>query len=225
MRMISLFAPRPAYSRSERISDGVIHVLGTILGLAAVPVLITLTAVLRGDAAAVTGASIYGATLLAMLGCSAVYNMVPPGMWEGVLRRLDHSAIYLKIAGTYTAFAMLSGAGMALVAGLWVAALTGMALKLIAPWRFRWLGLALYIGMGWAGLVAGWPMFAGMSTPVLVLVAIGGIIYTLGVPFYLMAQMPHHFAIWHGFVLAASGVFFAAVLTHVVQTAHLLSAT
>ncbi len=224
MRMIALFAPRPAYTRSERISDGIVHVMGTVLGLAAVPVLITLTAMLRGDAAAVTGASIYGATLIAMLLCSATYNMVPSGWWEGVLRRMDHSAIYLKIAGTYTAFALISGTGTTLVAGLWVAAAIGMTLKLAAPWRFRWLGLMLYVGMGWAGLVAGWPLIEGMSTPVLVLVIIGGAIYTLGVPFYLMSQMPFHITVWHGFVLAASGVFFAAVLTHVIETAASLPA-
>ncbi|MFT4148740.1 MAG: hemolysin III family protein [Paracoccaceae bacterium] len=214
--MMNLFSPRQTYTRPERISDGVIHVVGTILALAAVPVLITLTVVMRGDAASVTGASIYGASLIVMLACSALYNIASPCAWEGVLRRLDHSAIYVKIAGTYSAFVLISGQGAALLAGLWVAALGGVALKIAAPYRFRWIGLALYIGMGWAGLVAGWPMLSHLSTPVLVLVATGGVIYTLGVPFYLMARLPYHIAVWHGFVLTASAVLFAAVLTHVI---------
>ena len=217
--MSSLFSPRQTYSRPERISDGVIHVLGTILALTAVPVLITLTAVMRGNAASVTGAAIYGASLIAMLACSAAYNMTWPGGWQQILRRLDHSAIYLKIAGTYTAFVLISGTGGALAAGLWGAALLGVILKMISPDRFRWLGLALYIGMGWAGLVAGWPLFNEMSHPVLMLVVIGGILYTLGVPFYLMSRMPFHITVWHGFVLSASAVLFAAVLSHVVVTA------
>lgn len=217
--MSSLFAPRQIYTRPERISDGVIHVVGTLMALAAVPVLVTLTAMTRGDVAAVTGATIYGASLIVMLACSAAYNMAWPGAWDHVLRRLDHSAIYLKIAGTYTAFVLISGKGEALAAGIWAAALLGMALKIISPERFRWVGLALYIGMGWAGVFLGWPLFAGMSTSVLMLVAIGGVIYTLGVPFYLMSRMPFHITVWHGFVLAASAVFFAAVLAHVIETA------
>lgn len=217
--MDRLFAPRQTYTRPERISDGVIHVMGTVLALAAVPALITMTTLLRGDAAAITGAAVYGASLMTMILCSAAYNMAPPGMWEGVLRRLDHSAIYLKIAGTYTGFVLISGKGEALAVGLWVAALIGMALKIAAPFRFRWVGLALYIGMGWAGLVAGWPLFAGMSTPVLAMVALGGVIYTLGVPFYLIARLPHHMSVWHAFVLTASGVLFAAVVLHVIETA------
>lgn len=217
--MMDLFTPRLTYTRPERISDGVIHVAGMVLALAAVPVLITLTAVQRGDAAAVTGASIYGATLIVMLTCSAVYNICGPCAWEGVLRRLDHSAIYLKIAGTYSAFVLISGQGAILLTGLWAAAAAGTALKIAAPHRFRWIGLALYLGMGWAGLVAGWPMLATLSSPVLAMVVAGGLIYTLGVPFYLMSRLPYHITVWHGFVLTASAVYFAAVLTHVLTGA------
>ena len=213
--MMDLFAPRQTYTRPERISDGVIHVAGVLLALTAVPVLITLTATMRGDMAAITGASIYGATLIAMLACSAVYNISGPCAWEGVLRRLDHSAIYLKIAGTYSAFVLISGQGAMLLTGLWAAAAAGTALKVAAPHRFRWVGLALYLGMGWAGLVAGWPMLSTLPAPVLAMVVAGGVIYTLGVPFYLMSRLPYHIAVWHGFVLTASAVFFAAVLTHV----------
>lgn len=222
--MSGIFAPRTTYSRTERISDGVIHVVGTLMALTAVPVLVTMAVVMRGDLAAVSGVAIYGASLIAMLACSAAYNMAWPGAWDHVLRRMDHSAIYLKIAGTYTGFVLISGKGEALAAGIWLAALLGMVLKMICPDRFRWVGLALYIGMGWAGLVAGWPLFEDMSRPVLMLVVMGGLIYTLGVPFYLMSRLPFHITVWHGFVLAASALFFAAVMAHMVETAHLLKA-
>lgn len=211
---------RTSYSRPEWISDAAVHVLGTVLALAAVPVLITLTAVLRPDPWAITGTAIYGGALIAMLLCSALCNMVGRPAWQGVLRRLDHSAIYVKIAGTYTAFVLLSGATeVPLVIVLWTAALLGVALKVIAPHRFAWAGFGLYIAMGWAGLIAGGPLFATMSLPVLVLIVTGGVIYTVGTLFYLGHRMPFHRTIWHVFVLAASGVFFAAVLTHMIGTA------
>lgn len=217
--MPSLFTPRVIYTRPELVSDGVVHVLGLTAALASVPVLITLTAFLRGDAPAIAGTAIYGATLIAMLLCSALYNMIRAERWQGLLWRLDHSAIYFKIAGTYTAFVMLTGTGLLLAVILWLAALSGAGLKVLAPHRFRWLGFALYLGMGWAGLVLGWPLFQAMSTPVVALIAVGGMTYTLGTLFYLMGRLPFHNTLWHVFVLAASVVFFAAVTTHVVLTA------
>ena len=222
--MSNIFAPRTTYTRTERISDGIVHVVGTLMALTAVPVLVTLAVMMRGDMATVSGVAIYGASLIAMLACSAAYNMAWPGAWDHVLRRMDHSAIYLKIAGTYTGFVLISGKGEALAVGIWVAALLGMGMKMICPDRFRWVGLALYIGMGWAGLVAGWPLFEDMSRPVLMLVVIGGLIYTLGVPFYLMSRIPFHITVWHGFVLTASAILFAAVMAHVITTASLAAA-
>lgn len=213
--------PCPRYSRAERISDAVIHVAGLSLVLMAVPVLIVVTALARGDALAMTGVSIYGGALFAMILCSALYN-ISQGMDRGAARewlfkRLDHSAIYVKIAATYTPFTLLSGQGMALSAVLWGAALAGVALKLICPWRFRWPGLALYLAMGWAGVVAGQSLLAELPLAVVVLMVVGGGLYTGGVVFYLWERLPFHNTIWHGFVLAASLVFYAAVLTHVLS--------
>ena len=183
------------------------------------PVLITLTAVLRPETHAIVGISVYGATLIAMLLCSALYNMFSVPGWNGLLRRLDHSAIYIKIAGTFTAFVMLSEAGtLPLILLLWTAALAGVALKVIAPHRFEWLGFGLYIAMGWVGAAVGWPLFAAMSGPVLTLVILGGMTYTVGTLFYLRDMMPYHRTIWHVFVLIASGVFYAAVTTQMVQS-------
>jgi hemolysin III len=203
---------RPAYTRAERVSDGVVHILGVTLALIAVPVLITLTAIYRSEPAAVLGASIYGTTLILMLTFSALYNMIDNVRWTGLLQRLDHSAIYLKIAGTYTPFMLLSGAQMTgVLAGLWGSAAIGSFLKMLAPGQFRWFAITLYLGMGWAVVFVGGSVLAELPGTVLVLMIVGGVVYTGGVVFYLFEQLPFHNTIWHVFVLAGSILFFIAV--------------
>lgn len=210
-------APLRLYSRAEYLSDAAVHVAGLALAAGAVPVLIVLTALLRGDAASVAGVSVYGGALALMILCSALYNLIPRPDWGWLLRRLDHSAIYLKIAGTYTAFIAVSGQGVGLLLGLWGAALAGVGLKILSPARFRWAALALYLGMGWAGVLAGGAVFGALSSPVVALMTVGGVLYTAGVAFYLWDRLPFHNTIWHVFVLAATGVFYAAVLVAVVE--------
>ncbi|MGB3316451.1 MAG: hemolysin III family protein [Albidovulum sp.] len=217
--MMQLLRKRTSYSRAERLSDAVIHASGLTLVLIAVPVLITTAAFLRGDFTAMFGVSVYGLALIAMILCSALYNMVPEPGWEEVLKRLDHSAIYVKIAGTYTPFALLSSQGFWLLTGLWAAAFTGVGIKLVSPHRFRTLTIALYLGMGWAGLLTGGAFLATLSAPVLILIVTGGLLYTAGVTFYLFERLPFHYTIWHVFVLTASLVFYAAVTLHLVQSA------
>lgn len=211
---------RTAYSRAETISDAVVHVTGLTLVLMAVPVLIVLTALYRGDAASVAGVSVYGGALVMMILFSGLYNIGVSSGWgrarDWLLQRLDHSAIYLKIAGTYTPFTLLSGHGIALTLGVWAAALTGVVLKVISPTRFKWATLALYLGMGWAGLLVGGDLMAALPAPVVVLMLVGGALYSFGVVFYLWQRLPFHYTIWHIFVLAASLVFYAAVLVLVI---------
>jgi hemolysin III len=204
------------YSRAEHLSDAAVHLTGLVLTAGSVPVLIVLAAMLRGDAASVAGVSVYAATLALMLGASAVYNMAGPVRWSGVLKRIDHACIYLKIAGTYTPFLLIAGQGWGLLATVWAGALAGAGLKAFAPDRFRWLGLALYLGLGWAGVIAGGALFAALPGAAVVLMLVGGLIYTAGVGFFLMDRMPFHNTVWHGFVLVASGVFYAAVTVAVV---------
>lgn len=215
---MNMLEPRTAYSRAEYLSDAVIHVSGVVIALVAVPVLITLTAFLHGNFAALLGISVYGVSLVAMVLFSALYNIIGSGRWAWLLRRLDHSAIFAKIAGTYTPFVLLSGQNGWLIVGMWAAAFVGMGLKIVSPTRFRWLGLALYLGMGWAGLAVGGPFLAALSPAVLTLIITGGILYSLGVLFYLFERLPFHYTAWHVMVLTASLVFYAAVMMQVAQT-------
>jgi hemolysin III len=213
--MSPAFSISRPYSRAERISDSVVHVVGVSAALVAVPALIALTATWNASGTTVAAASVYGTTLLAMLTFSALYNMLDQSAWSGVLRRLDHAGIYFKIAGTYTPFTLTTGApAVGLLATLWSAAVVGAALKLVNPSRFRWPALALYLLMGWAGVFAGGAFLSSLGPAVLALILAGGVLYTAGVVFFLWTKLPFHNTIWHVFVLTASGLFFAAVTVH-----------
>ena len=206
------------YARAERLSDAVVHMIGLVFALAAVPVLVWLSVERRGDVAVVTAVAIYGTTLVGMLGCSALYNMTRENRLTPVFRRLDHSAIYLKIAGSFTPLAaMTGGGGMAFLAGLWMVAIGGSSLKIIAPDRLRWLGLSLYLGMGWVGVWVGRDILTGLTPRAVVLIASAGVLYTVGVLFYLWERLPFHTAIWHGFVVVASGLIYAAMCVEVTR--------
>jgi hemolysin III len=207
---------RRAYSRAEVWSDAAIHVAGLAAAAGAVPVLIVLAALLRGDAASVAGASVYGVTLILMILCSALYHLVRRPGWGQVLLRLDHAAIFLKIAGTYTAFSLIAGEGYGLTAALWGAAAAGVALEVLMRRPRRGVSTALALGMGWAVLVGGGAILAALPTAAVVLMAVGGALYTAGAVFNHWRRLPFHNTIWHGFVLAATGVFYAAVVVAVV---------
>lgn len=211
---MSIDNPYPSYSRAERIADNVIHVMGVTASMLAVPVLITLVAVWHGDFSRITAVSIYGVSLIAMFALSASYHLVSRETAKEILRRLDHSAIFILIAGTYTPFAVLAGgtAGFWMLGGIWVAAALGVTLQVLAFRKLEWIALVLYLVMGWAVILFGWPLLMVLSMPTIVLITVGGAIYTLGVVFHLWHRLPFQNAIWHGCVLVASILFYAAVL-------------
>lgn len=212
-------APPRLYSWAEDLSDAVVHIAGLAVVCIAVPVLIVLAALQRGDLTAMVGTSVYSGGLIAMILCSALYNMVRRPGWAWLLQRLDHAAIYLKIAGTYTAFVLLAGQGGMLALVVWAAAGVGVLLKAISPERFRPVALALYLGMGWAGVIGGGDLLAALPGVVVGLMLAGGAIYSLGVGFYLWQGLRFHYTVWHICVLAATLVFYAAVLVAVISEA------
>jgi hemolysin III len=215
-----LLAVRHDYSPAERLSDAVVHVLGIAAALVAVPVLIALAVILRGDPSAVAATTLYGLALLTMLVFSALFHLTTQARLRRVFRSLDHTAILCLIAATYTPFVLLSEAdATGLLVTLWAAALLGAAMRAFAPDRLKLAAIALALGMGWAGLIGGGELFAALSTQVMVLITIGGVLYTVGVGFCLWERLPFHYTIWHVCVLAASAVFYAAVTVQLVQSA------
>ena len=203
----------PTYARVERIADGTMHAVG-VIGAVIGTVMLLVWAAGIATAGQMAALSIYGATLIATFVASAFYHLTP---WEGIrpfLRRCDHAAIYLKIAGTYTPLVVLIGTGFAYaVLGLvWTLAVIGLVMKLFfwrTPGRF---GPALYLIMGWLSIALAWSLWPVVPVAAMVLIAIGGLLYTGGVPFHMAERLKFSIAIWHGFVVAASACFFSAIL-------------
>lgn len=204
----------PRYTRNERLTDGVIHVLGVTGSTAAVAVLLAAVIPTR-DPLSILIAITYGACLIAMLWLSAAYNLVSHPVWKDRVRRYDHAAIFLLIAGTYTPFALIAiggGMGYGLLALVWISALAGMLLKLLRPGRAERTSVIMYLVLGWIGLPAVGLLFLSVSMSVLVLLGTGGFLYTVGVAFHLWESLPYQNAVWHGFVLAGASCHFVAVL-------------
>jgi hemolysin III len=164
-------------------------------------------------AAIFVGLIVYSIGLVGMFAVSAAYNLVSHVGVKEILRRLDHAAIFVMIAGSYTPFALVVGgrAGHALLAAVWAIAAVGIAIKLRYPRRFDKLSLLLYLSQGWIVLLALDSITAALSNRALTLLVAGGIVYTLGVAFHLMERLLFHNVIWHLFVLGGAACQFVAI--------------
>jgi hemolysin III len=213
-RIRASIAEFPSYTLPERIADGCIHIAGvaaSLIGLAALLVIGVQSKTLLWA----VSLSIYGLALVATFGCSAGYHLVVKPKVKEVLRRLDHAAIFLMIAGTYTPFILIklhTPWGLGLLAVVWIMAAIGIAIKLFLPRFLDGLSTALYLVQGWAVLAAWEPLMSALPGTVLTLLMIGGVLYTIGVVFHLWERLPFQNAIWHGFVLSAASCHFAAVI-------------
>jgi len=206
------------YESSEIIADGIVHGVGVVAALIAVTVLI-FYATVWGTSGALAASWIYGIGLVTALGISFAYNIWPRSPVKWALRRLDHSAIFILIAATYTPFlaaALPDPLVVANLAGIWCVAGFGIALKCLWPGRFDRLAILLYLAMGWSGVLIYTRLHDVLSLATLLLILIGGLIYTAGVVFHLWEKLRFQNAIWHGFVVAAAGVHYAAVLTCII---------
>ena len=206
----------PTQVRSERIADGTVHVIG-VIGAVAGGIMLLGWAAGTAETAQIAAIAIYAVTLMATFVASAAYHLTPWHQVRPLLRRVDHAAIYLKIAGTYTPLVVMIGSGFAylVLALVWALALIGVVLKLFfwrAPGRF---GPALYLVMGWLSLALVWSLWPVVPLATIVLIALGGLLYTAGVPFYATQRLSYATAIWHGFVLVASACFYIAITTGV----------
>ena len=197
--------------------NGLTHLSGAFLALGGAVVLIVIGA-LKGDPWRIVSFSIYGATLFFLYLSSTLYHSTR-GHAKDVFRKLDHAAIYLLIAGTYTPFTLvtLNGPwGWSLFGVVWGLALLGIAQEIWFAKGARFLSLAIYLLMGWVALVAVVPLIRALSWPGFALMLAGGAIYTIGVVFYVFDKRVRHFhGIWHLFVLAGSAVHYVAILLYV----------
>jgi hemolysin III len=201
------------YSAGERLADGTVHVIGVVASLVATTAL--MIAAFPLPAASIASLAAYGFGMVAVFVCSAAYNLATEGRRKAVLRRFDHAAIYVKIAGTYTPFAAIKMgdvAGIALLGAVWTVTAFGATAKLAWPGRLERTSYVLYLAQGWAIVAALGPFAAAVSARVLVLLVVGGVIYTLGVVFHLWERLPYHNAIWHALVVVASACHFAAIV-------------
>src|SRR3954453_18102395 len=207
-------AMRWNYDRIEMIADGIVHVVGIAAGLVAATVLVVLTAI-YASAVDIIVVSIYVAGLLSMLVLSATYNLWPVSPAKWVLRRFDHSAIYVLIAATYTPFIMEirdSVFAVALLIGVWCVAIVGIVLKLALPGRFVRVSVGLYLAMGWSGFMLYDAVVAALPAMALWFVVIGGVLYSFGVIFHAWQRLRFQNAIWHCFVLLGAACHYTAVL-------------
>ena len=204
----------PREERANRIT----HAAGLVLSLVGGPVLVGL-AIRSGDPTSVASVAVYAVTLVALYAASTAYHSVTGPELKRLLRRLDHSAIFLLIAGTYTPVTMIvleGGWGWALLGTVWVLAAAGIAWKVCCLERFPILGPVYYVAMGWLAVVALDPLMAALSTAEMAWLAAGGLAYTGGVVFYAWKRLPYNHAVWHAFVLAGSVCHFAAIALTVV---------
>ena len=207
-------AVRWNFDRSELIADAVVHIIGVCFGLVAATALIVLTAV-YATALDVVAVSIYVAGLLAMLVMSATYNLWPVSRAKWVLRRFDHSAIYLLIAATYTPLIMQltdSYFAIALLIGVWCVAIVGVVIKLALPGRYDRLAVGLYLAMGWSGMMLYNAVVKALPSMALGFIVAGGVFYSFGVIFHAWQRLRFQNAIWHGFVLSGAACHYTAIL-------------
>lgn len=197
----------------QELAHSLTHGFGILFGLVCIPILVA-TATQTGSAAAIVGAAIYGFSFLMVFTFSTLYHGFQQPEAKQMLKILDHISIYFLIAGTYTPFIlvkMYDTTGLTLLAVLWGLTLIGIFFKVFFVDRFDLLSTALYVIMGWMLLAVAGKFFASVSAGAGVLIAAGGVLYSIGVVFYLWRKWIHHHVVWHFFVLAASICHFAAV--------------
>jgi len=214
----SSFVSRYLCTREELIADGIVHAVGLVLAAAASSVLLAYAG-FHAAGHEYLATIFYVASLLTALSLSCAYNMLPLSRAKRVLRRFDHAAIYLLIAGTYTAFlSQIADRSLArtMLLAVWSAAGFGMALKLFLPGRFDKLAVGFYLALGWCGLAIIPNLAASLPETALWMILAGGIVYSAGVIFYLRPQIRFSTALWHAFVLMGVVLHLGAIMDSLV---------
>ncbi len=206
--------------RKQEIANSVTHGVAALTSLLGLVVLVVFASV-YGSVWHIVSVSIYGMTLVLLFSASTMYHSVRSPRLKEVFHVLDHASIFLLIAGTYTPITLASmrgGWGWSLFGCVWGLSLVGICLKVFFTGRFKGLSMLLYVAVGWVAVVAIKPIFQQVPLPSVLLIITGGVIYTLGVLFYVMKKMPYNHAIWHLFVFAAAACHYAAIMFFVVTS-------
>ena len=209
---------RRSLTLGEEIANSVSHGVGLVAALVATPFLV-LTAARRGGVAATVGASVFAGTAVILYSASTLYHALPPNRAKRVFRVLDHSAIFLLIAGTYTPFTLgiLHGAwGWTLFGLVWTLAALGVTIKAVGGIRYPRLSTVLYVGMGWLALIAIRPLWLRVPLAGWLWLLAGGLAYTAGIAFYAADRVRYGHFVWHMFVLMGTVCHFFAVLWYAV---------
>jgi len=204
----------PTYSKGEEMANAISHSVGVVFSIAALPLLIVFAS-LEGSAASIVSFTIYGVTMVLLYVSSTLLHAFPEGRVKNLFEVFDHSSIYLFIAGSYTPILVnvIGGKlGMTLLAVLWTIAGAGILFKVFFVKRFVYVSTALYIAMGWLIVLAWQPLVTNFDDMGLLLLIIGGLLYTVGAIFYLFRWFPFHHMVWHLFVLAGTIVHFFSIL-------------
>ncbi|OYX04087.1 MAG: DNA-binding protein [Rhizobiales bacterium 32-66-8] len=202
------------YTRAELIVDGIVHILGLVVAIAAGSVLLAF-AILKTAPEAAPALAVYVGSLVVVLGVSLAYNLWPVSPVKKVLARFDQAAIFLFIAGTYTPFlAVLGGTttGILMTTFVWGASLIGVALKLIVPEHFGRLAIALYLAIGWSGILVFQSLAQTLPASTMMLLLAGGVTYSLGIVFHLWEKLKFQNALWHVFVVGGASLHLWAVI-------------
>ncbi|WP_413721409.1 PAQR family membrane homeostasis protein TrhA [Sodalis sp. RH24] len=206
------------YSLAEEIANSISHGIGLIFGIVGLVLLLVQAGHVGADVTAITSYSLYGGSMILLFLASTLYHAIPHPPAKRWLKKMDHCAIYLLIAGTYTPF-LLVGLASPLAKGLmvviWSMALLGVVFKLAFAHRFEVISLTTYLTMGWLSLVVIYQLAQRLPVGGLTLLAVGGLVYTVGVIFYACNRIPFNHAIWHGFVLGGSVCHFLAIYLYI----------
>ena len=211
-------ADHPNYTFGEELANSITHGLGIALSVAGLVILVVLSAI-HGNAWHVVSCAIYGATMILLYTASTLYHSFQNPNVKRIMRVLDHSSIYLLIAGTYTPFTLvtLHGPwGWSLFGVVWGLAMAGIAFKVYFTGRFPKISTIIYVGMGWIAVIAIKPLMDILPTGGLIFLFGGGLSYTFGVIFYVWHKLPYHHAVWHLFVLGGTVLHFFGILFYVV---------
>ncbi|MBE8574431.1 PAQR family membrane homeostasis protein TrhA [Vibrio sp. OPT18] len=206
------------YSDIEERANAITHGLGVVLGVVGLILLLIRAFDYQADMLTVASMAIYGSSIILLFLASTLYHSITTEKTKRLLKTLDHSAIYLLIAGSYTPFLLVglrTPLAMGLMAVIWGIALVGIIMKIAFVYRFKRLSLFIYLAMGWLSLIVVYQLAMNIEIGGLVLLALGGVIYSLGVIFYVAKRIPYNHAIWHLFVLAGCACHFFAIYLYV----------